>query len=119
MAADNGAIVFSVKDDSFGSLNLNYQDVSVDAIKSSNALAKAVTQEMRILGTQGINLGKHTVNEAFDFASDVLGYAADTQAQFAETVRAEWTSDLTEVVNNALNAVMIVAGIYFIVQVMK
>lgn len=141
MAADNFARVFSLKDIGTGSGNnqrtnvtLTANDLSLDAmmasyavvdkaVAGSAALAKDVTKE-------GFDLAAAFGDAVFTFAGDVLGFAAAadqrsdqfamaTQVAFADTVRSEMTNDITEVVNKAITAAAVIAGIYFIVQVMK
>lgn len=141
MAADNGALALALKDIEGSNISLAFQNVSADVIASSNQLAKVALdrntnvantaiKEGNKLAGKVVNLADDAFSGVLDFAGDVLGFAAastnrslgfaaETQAAFADTVRSEFTNDLTEVVNKAITAAAIIAGLYFAVRVLR
>ncbi|MDO8840421.1 MAG: hypothetical protein Q7V31_16025 [Parvibaculum sp.] len=126
IAADGASTIYSLKDLASGkdsSVSIVLNDMSGDALSSALAFSGNALDGGFDLA-QGISAG------VLDFAKDVLGFAADnadrsvsfaaaTQASYADAVRSEWTNDLTEVINNALNVVLIVGALYVAAQVLK
>lgn len=107
LAADGASSIVSVKDIG-GTLSLNVSDASPDVL---------ALQGEFLQGAEGFL--NNALASVFGLAGSVQGFARDTQAAYADAVRDEMTNDLTQVLEKGLNTLLIVAGLYVAMQVLK